>query len=324
MGNHVLELEIRYGKSGRIVVEEFSFSNKADPPISTDYTDCELDRHVEKFSPNHCRGILIAQLNRLIRNLCNLWKSVDLLYTCLRQVLRMKSEKISELTTSRLSVYLRCLNALDAAGIKTISSQALAEQFNLNSAQIRKDLGYFGEFGVRGVGYYVKDLRDHITKILGLDKPHRVGIVGAGRLGTALANYNGLERSNFAVAALFDNDKQKIGQRVGEARILIHDVEKLASVIREDSIDVIVIAVPAKAAQKVLNRIMSAGIKAVLNFAPASLTPRLGVKVKTVDLNTSLESLSYFLARPTSTQLAARTRTKVLRSQKQSERGLRQ
>jgi redox-sensing transcriptional repressor len=104
----------------------------------------------------------------------------------------MKSEKISELTTSRLSVYLRCLNTLSEAGIKTISSQALAAQFNLNSAQIRKDLGYFGEFGVRGVGYYVEDLRAHITKILGLDSPHRVGIVGAGRLGTALANYNAL------------------------------------------------------------------------------------------------------------------------------------
>ena len=122
----------------------------------------------------------------------------------------MKSEKISELTTSRLSVYLRCLNALHAAGIKTISSQALAEQFNLNSAQIRKDLGYFGEFGVRGVGYYVEDLRNHITKILGLDSPHRVGIIGAGRLGTALANYNGFGRSNFTVVALFDNDRQKI------------------------------------------------------------------------------------------------------------------
>ena len=94
----------------------------------------------------------------------------------------MKSEKISELTTSRLSVYLRCLNALHSAGIKTISSQALAEQFNLNSAQIRKDLGYFGEFGVRGVGYYVDDLREYITKILGLDTPHRVGIVGAGQV----------------------------------------------------------------------------------------------------------------------------------------------
>jgi redox-sensing transcriptional repressor len=210
----------------------------------------------------------------------------------------MKSEKISELTTSRLSVYLRCLNALHAAGIKTISSQALAEQFNLNSAQIRKDLGYFGEFGVRGVGYYVDDLRKHITKILGLDSPHRVGIVGAGRLGTALANYNGFDNSNFTVVALFDNDRQKIGQRIGDAKILVCDVDQIASVIHEEAIDVIVIAVPAKAAQRVLNQVMSAGIKAVLNFAPASLTARRGVKVKTVDLTTSLESLSYFLAQP--------------------------
>ncbi len=103
----------------------------------------------------------------------------------------MKSEKISELTTNRLSVYLRCLNLLAAAGIKTISSQALADQFNMNSAQIRKDLAYFGEFGTRGVGYSVEELRRHLTQILGLDKPHRVGIIGAGNLGTALANYNG-------------------------------------------------------------------------------------------------------------------------------------
>ena len=213
----------------------------------------------------------------------------------------MKSEKISELTTARLSIYLRCLNTLHEAGIKTISSQALAEQFNLNSAQIRKDLGYFGEFGVRGVGYYVDDLREHITKILGLDSPHRVGIVGAGRLGTALANYNGFVRSNFTVAALFDNDSQKIGKRIGDGRILVHDAEKIAEVIRAESIDVMVIAVPAKAAQKVLNQVMSAGIKAVLNFAPASLQSRRGVKVKTVDLTTSLESLSYFLASPSVT-----------------------
>src|SRR5688500_1504928 len=213
----------------------------------------------------------------------------------------MKSEKISELTTSRLSVYLRCLNTLHEAGIKTISSQALAAQFNLNSAQIRKDLGYFGEFGVRGVGYYVDDLRDHITKILGLDTPHRVGIVGAGRLGTALANYNGFGRSNFAVAALFDNDRQKIGRRIGDSRIAVYDVDDMAKVIGENSIDVMVIAVPAKAAQRVLNQITSVGIKAVLNFAPVSLTARRGVKVKTVDLTTSLESLSYFLSQPSNT-----------------------
>ncbi|MFN2515355.1 MAG: redox-sensing transcriptional repressor Rex [Pyrinomonadaceae bacterium] len=210
----------------------------------------------------------------------------------------MKSEKISELTTNRLSVYLRCLNTLSAAGIKSVSSQALAEQFNLNSAQIRKDLGYFGEFGVRGVGYHIEDLRQHITRILGLDKPHRVGIVGAGRLGTALANYKGFGRSNFSVVALFDNDAQKIGRRVGEEKVFIHDVKKMPNLVTDESIDVMVIAVPARVAQKVLNQIMSAGIKAVLNFAPASLNARLDVKVKTVDLTTSLESLSYFLARP--------------------------
>ena len=216
----------------------------------------------------------------------------------------MKSEKISELTTSRLSVYLRCLNTLQAAGIKTVSSQALAEQFNLNSAQIRKDLGYFGEFGVRGVGYYVEDLRDHITKILGLDSPHRVGIIGAGRLGTALANYNGFGKSNFTVVALFDNDRQKIGRKIGDGKIAVHDVDEMAKVIREESIDVMVIAVPAKAAQRVLNQVLSAGIKAVLNFAPASLTSRRGVKVKTVDLTTSLESLSYFLSQPSSSAMS--------------------
>jgi len=229
----------------------------------------------------------------------------------------MKSEKISELTTSRLSVYLRCLNALHAAGIKTISSQALAEQFNLNSAQIRKDLGYFGEFGVRGVGYYVANLRDHITKILGLDRPHRVGIVGAGRLGTALANYHGFSKSNFTVVALFDNDRQKIGRRIGDANIAVHEVERLAQLIDRESIDVMVIAVPAKAAQRVLNQITLAGIKAVLNFAPVSLTARRGVKVKTVDLTTSLESLSYFLSLPAAGQVARASSEEVAHAKAQ-------
>jgi len=210
----------------------------------------------------------------------------------------MKSEKISELTTSRLSVYLRCLNTLAAAGIKTISSQALAEQFNLNSAQIRKDLGYFGEFGVRGVGYFVDHLREHITHILGLDNPHRVGIVGAGRLGEALANYPGFGGSNFKVVALFDNDPSKVGQQIGPNEVPVHDVKKIERIVKTEGIDVIVIAVPARSAQRVLNQVTAAGIRAVLNFAPASLSPRRGVKVKTVDLTTSLESLSYFLARP--------------------------
>ena len=220
----------------------------------------------------------------------------------------MKSEKISELTTNRLSVYLRCLNMLAAAGIKTVSSQALADQFNLNSAQIRKDLGYFGEFGVRGVGYFVEDLRQHITKILGLDKPHRVAIIGAGRLGTALANYNGFVKSNFTVVALFDNDREKIGRRIGEAGILVHDAQKIARVVRDEEIDIAVVAVPGRAAQRVLNQVMAAGVKAVLNFAPVRLQARLDVKVKTVDLTTSLQSLSYFLAQPEAEEVASRAR----------------
>jgi len=219
----------------------------------------------------------------------------------------MKREKISELTTNRLSVYLRCLNELASAGIKTVSSQELAEQFNLNSAQIRKDLGYFGEFGIRGTGYFIEDLRVHLTKILGLDKPHRVGIVGAGRLGRALANYNGLEKSSFTVVALFDNDTSKIGERT-RSGVEVFDVNRIGRVVSDQSIDVAVIAVPARVAQRVLNQVMAAGVKAVLNFAPAPLKARLGVKVKTVDLTTSLESLSYFLAQPQSKTTRAATK----------------
>jgi redox-sensing transcriptional repressor len=225
----------------------------------------------------------------------------------------MKQAKISELTTNRLSVYLRCLNELAAAGIKTISSQELAEQFNLNSAQIRKDLGYFGEFGVRGIGYFVDDLREHLTKILGLDRPHRVGIVGAGRLGTALANYHGFSKSTFTVVALFDNDSEKIGAHSGASRIPIFDVKRIEKVVRDKAIDVAVIAVPARVAQRVLNQIMASGVTAVLNFAPVLLTARLGVKVKTVDLTTSLESLSYFLARPEKTKLVSARRSAAVR-----------
>ena len=126
---------------------------------------------------------------------------------------RSASEQVSELTAGRLSVYLRCLNALDAAGVKTISSKALAEQFHLNAAQIRKDLAYFGEFGVRGVGYYVKELKRDLRVILGLDRTVRVAILGAGNLGLALADYPGFRQEGFAIVALFDTERTKIGRR---------------------------------------------------------------------------------------------------------------
>ncbi len=208
----------------------------------------------------------------------------------------MKVEKISELTTNRMSVYLRCLNELAAKGEKTVSSDGLAKQFHLNSAQIRKDLAYFGEFGVRGVGYYVDDLREHLTKILGLDTRHCVAIIGAGRLGTALADYYGLTQTNFSVAAMFDADRKKIGKKVGAVEIF--DIKDFARVAKKDKIDVAVIAVPAPFAQGVLDAVVKAGIKAVMNFAPTPLKVSGDVKMKTVDLTISLESLSYFLAQP--------------------------
>lgn len=208
----------------------------------------------------------------------------------------MKVEKISELTTNRMSVYLRCLNELAAEGTRTISSEKLARRFHLNSAQIRKDLAYFGEFGVRGVGYYVEELRDHLIKILGLNKEHQVAIIGAGRLGTALTDYYGFTQTNFTVVALFDTDQQKIGEHVGSAEVF--DIRDFAEIAERYKIDVAVIAVPAQFAQKVLEQVTDAGIKAVMNFAPTPLRVEEGVKLKTIDLTTSLESLSYFLAQP--------------------------
>lgn len=206
----------------------------------------------------------------------------------------IKSEKISELTTARLSVYLRCLIDLAAAGESSVSSEKLAKQFHLNSAQIRKDLANFGEFGVRGVGYHIETLRDHLTKILGLDRQHKVGIIGAGRLGTALTDYYGFRRANFTVAALFDADPKKIGKKVGDVAVL--DIKNFAAAARSYKIEVAVIAVPAENAQSALEMVAKAGIKAVLNFAPVPLKTEADVKIKSIDLTTSLESLSYFLA----------------------------
>ena len=221
----------------------------------------------------------------------------------------MKREKISDVTTSRLSVYLRCLNEVAAAGGKTISSKALAERFHLNSAQILKDLGYFGEFRVRGLGYSVDTLSNHLSKILGLDKEHRVCIVGAGRLGTALADYYGFRKANFTVAALFDSDKRKIGKKIGNVDVV--DMKNFAATVKRDNIELAVIAVPASSAQAALDEVVKAGIRAVMNFAPVALRTAKDIKLKTVDLTTSLESLSYFLAQPVRSNSSNRKRKAV-------------
>ncbi len=212
-----------------------------------------------------------------------------------QSVIRDSAESVSELTTNRLSVYLRCLNALDVAGVRTVSSQALAEQFHLNAAQIRKDLAYFGEFGVRGVGYYVKELRRHLRQILGIDRGVCVAIMGAGNLGLALADYPGFREEGFEIVAMFDTAREKIGHR-SRAGVPIYDVHELRKVVRREGIRIAVIAVPAGAAQAVVNTVVGAGIKAVLNFSPGTIKVPDSVKLKSMDLTVSLESLSFFLA----------------------------
>ena len=210
---------------------------------------------------------------------------------------RMKTEKISDLTIGRLSVYLRCLNHLAASGVRTVSSKGLAERFNLKPAQIRKDLAYFGEFGVRGVGYYVEDLRRQLMKILGLNERHRIAIIGLGNLGMALANYRGFDRTAFEVVALLDDDPQKVGVEL-PGGLVIHPVSNINRIIKSLGVNIVIIAVPASAAENVMQEVMDAGVRAVLNFAPVRLMKRPGVNIKNVDLTTSLESLSYFLANP--------------------------
>lgn len=204
------------------------------------------------------------------------------------------AEPVSELTTNRLSVYLRCLNALDAAGVRTISSQALAEQFHLNAAQIRKDLANFGEFGVRGIGYYVKELRRHLRQILGLDRGVRVAIIGAGNLGLALADYPGFRDDGFEIVALFDTAREKIGRR-SRGGVVIYDIRDLKKVVKRESIGIGVIAVPSHAAQAAVQAVAATGVKAILNFSPGTYRVPRGVKLKNMDLTVSLESLSFFL-----------------------------
>src|SRR5216117_3647880 len=142
----------------------------------------------------------------------------------------MKTERISEFTTQRLSIYLRCLEALEEMGIERTSSKMLAERFNLNSAQIRKDLAYFGQFGVRGVGYIVKELRQQLSSILGLNAGHKVCVVGAGNLGAALTDYHGFMKSGFSLVAAFDSSPAKIGRR-SRSGVAIYDIKDLHDVV---------------------------------------------------------------------------------------------
>jgi redox-sensing transcriptional repressor len=205
-----------------------------------------------------------------------------------------KIPKIPEMTVRRLSVYTRCLQQLEEDGVKTVSSQELAERFNFNSAQVRKDLAYFGEFGVRGIGYYVAGLKAELQKILGLDREWPVALVGLGNLGSALFHYKGFSKQGFRIVAIFDDDPAKAGTT--QEGVPIMPMRDLPKETKARNLQIAIVAVPAESAQAVTEKLTAAGIKAILNFAPGRIRAVKEVRLKNVDLSIELESLSFYLA----------------------------
>jgi redox-sensing transcriptional repressor len=202
-------------------------------------------------------------------------------------------QDVSSLILNRLSLYLRCLRNLQGQGIRRVSSKELAQRFHLSAPLIRKDLAQFGEFGIRGTGYDVKQLAERLNGVLGLDREHRLVVVGMGSLGSALARYVGLNHDAFQVVAGFDIDGRKVGRRVGD--LTIHHVDTIAHVVAETDARIAVLTVPARAAQSCYDAVVEAGIRAVLNFAPVGLTLDPQVRTKNVDFQVNLEELAFFL-----------------------------
>src|SRR5438046_1252641 len=203
-------------------------------------------------------------------------------------------EVVSELTTGRLSVYLRCLSYLESLHQETVSSAELASRFHLNSAQIRKDLACFGDFGTRGVGYNVARLKEQLVRTLGIDRTRNVLIVGAGNLGMALADYRGFNENGFCIIALVDADREKIG-RTSRSGIPVLPYAELSSIVRQRGVEIGIIAVTIDAAQEVYDALADAGVNAILNFAPLQIRTHQHVKLKSVDLRINLESLAFYL-----------------------------
>jgi redox-sensing transcriptional repressor len=201
--------------------------------------------------------------------------------------------KIAESTVRRLSVYLRFLEEFEAQGIGTVSSAALAARGGTTSAQVRKDLSFFGSFGKRGLGYPVPELVAKLREILGLGKSYKVAMVGAGKMGSALAQYRGFRQRGFDVVAIFDSDPAKIGKQWNG--LTIRDVARLEAELARSPVDIAVLVTPAEAAQPLADRLVKCGVKAILNFAPVQLNVPDGVVVSTVNLALELEALSFGL-----------------------------
>jgi len=207
--------------------------------------------------------------------------------------------KIPEATIRRLSRYSRCLEEMDRGGEKVVSSAQLASKCMVNAAQVRKDLSYFGEFGIRGVGYYVKDLLNDIKRILGLNKEWRMAVIGIGDLGSALLSYKDFLKQNYKIVAAFDINPPKVIGRVSEKLgkpVEVLHINRIKEVANERKIEIGLITTPPSEAQSVANLLVEAGIRGILNFAPAQIVVPEGFVAKDVFFTTILDNLAYLLS----------------------------
>ncbi len=201
--------------------------------------------------------------------------------------------KISESTIRRLSLYYRVLSVLEKENKETVSSKELAKREKLTPAQVRKDLSFFGSFGTRGLGYPVMELKKQIGEILGLNRAWNVAMVGVGNIGSALVGYKEFQRQGFHIKLIFDNDQRKIGSN--HKGIMVSDIKNLAKELRDNNIEIVIIAVPSTVAQYIVDDVVSAGIKAILNFAPVNLRVPEDVFLRNENMSMELEYLSFAL-----------------------------
>ncbi len=205
----------------------------------------------------------------------------------------MPLNTVPAIVIGRLPLYLRMLAYLEMEGKAITSSQELADRLGFSSAQIRKDLSYFGEFGKQGTGYNIAYLQKQLRKILKIDRPWDMVLVGAGDLGHALANYRGFGAQNLHIVAIFDNAPNKVGTKIGSLQV--QSIDEMPRVIQERKIQIAMLAVPAEAAQRIADQLVEAGVRAILNYAPITLSAPAKVKVFYVDPVTGLQSMTYYL-----------------------------
>ena len=210
----------------------------------------------------------------------------------------MKFAKIPMATINRLSIYLRNLDELMTNDVEVISSERLAKQCGVNPAQIRKDLAYFGEFGVRGVGYRVKDLYSQIKEILGLDRQWNMALFGVGNLGSALIRHANFLKHGYRFVAAFDVDSDKIGKELPNG-LLIEHVDRFEEVVKERNVEMGIVAVPPASAQSVANQLILAGINGILNFSPVQIQVPDCCRVENVDFSIKLDNLAYHISSST-------------------------